>query len=110
VLADDREDLPGFGAAGAGLAPGSGDGEERHERHALLGAGAQELVLLRAVAQAAGVLRADHRRNLPGLGQVLRAGAGHPEVADQADVAQVGHWQDGSRRGPTLVAMTRSPG
>ena len=73
-----------LGAAAAGFAPGSGNGEGRHERHALLAAGAQEVVLLRAVAQAIGVLHAYHRRDLLGLGQVLRAGVDTPEVADQA--------------------------
>jgi hypothetical protein len=82
--------VPGFGAGGPGLAPGSGDGEERHERHALLAAGAQELVLPGAMAQAVGVLHAYHRRDLLGLGQVLRAGVGYPEVADQAGVVQFG--------------------
>ena len=51
ALAGDREDLAGFGAAGASLAPGSGNGEERYERHALLAAGAQELVLPGAEAR-----------------------------------------------------------
>src|ERR1700750_2672676 len=40
------------------------------------------------MAEAVGVLYAYHRRDLLGLGQVLRAGVGHPEVADQAGVAQ----------------------
>ena len=42
------------------------------------------------MAEAVGVLYAYHRRDLLGLGQVLRAGVGHPEVADQAGVAQLG--------------------
>ena len=42
------------------------------------------------VTEAVGVLHAYHRRDLPGLGQVLRAGVGYPEVADQADIAQLG--------------------
>ena len=90
VLAGDREDLLGSGATRTSLAPGSGDGEERDERHALLAAGAQELVLPGAVAEAVRVLHAYHRRDLLGLGQVLRAGVGYPEVADQADIAQLG--------------------
>ena len=42
------------------------------------------------MAEAVGVLHAYHRRDLLGLGEVLRAGVGYPEVADQADVAQLG--------------------
>src|SRR4029453_2054655 len=36
------------------------------------------------------LLHAYHRRDLLGLGQVLRAGVGYPEVADQTGVAQFG--------------------
>jgi hypothetical protein len=69
VGAGESEHLVVLGAAGAGLAPGTGDGEERHERYALLTAGAQELVLLGAVAETVGVLHATVRAVL-GTGEV----------------------------------------
>ena len=105
VLAGDREDLAGLGAAGVGLASGSGNGEERHERHVLLATGAQELVLPGAVAQALGVLHANHQRDLLGLGQVLRAGIGYPEVADRPGVAQLDQ-----RASATLRSAARCAG
>ena len=74
-VAGDREDLPRVRRRRPAPAPGSGDGEERHERHALLAAGAQELVL----PGGDGPGRSEFCTHTTGaiclgLGQVLRAG------------------------------------
>ena len=75
-----------------GLAPGAGDREERHERDALLAAGAQQLVVPSGrELDAEPVLHADHRRDRPeprpGAAGLI---AGQAQMADQPGVAQLG--------------------
>lgn len=69
---------------------GTGDRIERHERDALLTAGAQKCVLLGPRADAVLVLHADHWRDGPSLSELFGVDVGDAQVADEPGVAQVG--------------------